>query len=329
MNEHLSARDVRAVFVAAVETELSAPAGHGLRQAVSDLSGRYRSGDATAPGGFSETELRAYLATRLPATFAATRRVLSELAGLRPGWVPASVLDLGAGPGTATWAAFEVFGPVAESVCVEHHLEMAALGARLQERARPRFSDRTSWVVADAAGTALPASDLVVAAYLLGELGRERELSALGRWWAATRGALVLVEPGTPVGFGRLRAARSALIDMGAHVTAPCPHDGECPMSAPDWCHFAVRLERSPLHRELKGAKLGYEDEKYAYLVVSSEPVLAGEARLVRAPRQHKGHVRLLVCEAGGLHERVVSRRDGDLYKRARGAKWGDRLPLP
>jgi ribosomal protein RSM22 (predicted rRNA methylase) len=49
---------------------------------------------------------------------------------------------------------------------------------------------------------------------------------------------------------------------------------------------------------------------------------------LVRSPRPHKGHVRLFVCEADGLGERVVSRRDGEVYKRARAARWGDRVEL-
>ena len=97
-------------------------------------------------------------------------------------------------------------------------------------------------------------------------------------------------------------------------------------MQGADWCHFAVRLARSGLHRELKGARLGYEDEKYSYLAVSASPPALPGARLVRSPRAHKGHVRLCVCEAGGLEERIVSRRDGEAYKRARAARWGDHL---
>jgi len=139
---------------------------------------------------------------------------------------------------------------------------------------------------------------------------------------------LALVEPGTPAGFERLRAARSALISWGARVGAPCPHDQTCPMVGSDWCHFAVRLERSALHRDLKAARLGYEDEKYSYLVVSPSPPSAPAARLVRSPRPHRGHVRLVLCETDGLTERVISRRDGELYRRARDARWGDRLEL-
>jgi len=99
-------------------------------------------------------------------------------------------------------------------------------------------------------------------------------------------------------------------------------------MEGSDWCHFAVRIDRSALHRDLKGARLGYEDEKYSYLVASREHARTPVARLVRSPRLHKGHVRLVVCEAAGLNERVVSRRDGELYRCARDARWGDRLKI-
>lgn len=40
---------------------------------------------------------------------------------------------------------------------------------------------------------------------------------------------------------------------MGAHVAAPCAHDGVCPMDNPGmeaWCHFSQRVERRFLHRQ-------------------------------------------------------------------------------
>lgn len=320
--------EVRAAFIAAIESELAEVGHRQLSGPASALSERYRSGRASSPRGFASTDVQAYLATRAPATFATTRRVISELASLRPGFAPGSILDLGAGPGTATWAALDVFGTTGRAVLVERDPAMAALGARLAQSLFTGFVAETAWTSGDVVTIGLPKSDLVVAAYVLGELGRDRELAALERWWGATGGELVLIEPGTPVAFERLRAARSTLISWGAHVTAPCPGDGRCPMSGADWCHFAVRLERSALHRELKGARLGYEDEKYSYLVVSRNPPVAPLARLVRSPRPHKGHVRVVLCEAEGLVERVISRRDGDRYRRARDARWGDRLEL-
>jgi hypothetical protein len=46
---------------------------------------------------------------------------------------------------------------------------------------------------------------------------------------------------------------RLELVATGAHVVAPCAHDGPCPMdSAPaaaGWCHFRQRFERTELQR--------------------------------------------------------------------------------
>ncbi|MGA3353370.1 MAG: small ribosomal subunit Rsm22 family protein [Acidimicrobiales bacterium] len=328
MSEEPGYGDARAALMAAIEAELGELGPGELRGAASALSECYRSGRPSAGRSLRSTEAQAYLATRVPATFATTRRVLAELASLHPGWAPASMLDLGAGPGTATWAALDVFGTIERAVLVERDREMTALGERLAGNGLSRLFGELAWTRGDVCALDLPGSDLVVAAYVLGEISGGLELPALERWWRATRGHLALVEPGTPAGFERLRAARSALISWGARVGAPCPHDQTCPMVGSDWCHFAVRLERSALHRDLKAARLGYEDEKYSYLVVSPSPPSAPAARLVRSPRPHRGHVRLVLCETDGLTERVISRRDGELYRRARDARWGDRLEL-
>ncbi len=315
-----------AALEAAVGRELSGIASRELKKPAVGLSARYRSRGTTGPGGGLTTrEAQAYLATRLPATLAAVGKVLADLGRARPGWAPRTVLDLGAGPGTATWVALSQFPSIERAVLIDRDPKMAALGARLAESGLGVVAE-VFWTVADATKVTPPASDLVLAAYVLGELGHDRESAAVELWWKAAKGELVLVEPGTPTGFERLRAARTALVSLGAHVTAPCPHDDRCPMEGPDWCHFAARLSRSTLHRDLKAARLGYEDEKYSYLVVSPESPPRRPPRLVRSPRPHKGHVRLWLCEDGGLKERVVSRRDGDLYRRARAARWGDSL---
>jgi len=318
--------DAEAALEAAIARELNGIGSRELKEPAVELSARYRSpGAIEASGGLANQEAHAYLATRLPATLAAVRRVLAELARARPGWEPRSVLDLGAGPGTATWAAVSQFPSIERAVLVDRDREMTALGMRLARNSGIAALADASWTVGDATEVTSPRSDLVLAAYVLGELGPDRT-GAVERWREAALGQLVIIEPGTPAGFERMRAARTSLVASGAHVTAPCPHDDRCPMQGPDWCHFAVRLSRSPLHRELKAARLGYEDEKYSYLAVSPDRPSRRLPRLVRSPRPHKGHVRLLLCEQGGLHERVVSRRDSGLYRQARAARWGDCL---
>ena len=61
------------------------------------------------PGYYQDASAAvAYAVMRMPACYAATSRVLHELREARPHLQPVSMLDFGAGPGTATWAARQV-----------------------------------------------------------------------------------------------------------------------------------------------------------------------------------------------------------------------------
>ena len=261
--------------------------------------------------------MAAYLAYRAPATYAAAAAAFRQAALRRPGWQPCSLLDVGAGPGVAAWAAAVTWPSLTELTLVEVEPEMLAAGRELLPAA--------TWVageVSDARGSA----DLVVASYVLGEL--EDPSGAAGHLWEQTADTAVFVEPGTPAGYRNVLAARATVLEHGGHTVAPCPHDLPCPLPADDWCHFAVRLPRSQLHRRAKAADLGYEDEKFSYAVLSREPVPHAEARVIRQPQIRSGHVNLVTSERDGIHERTVSRKHGLLYREARKAAWGDAIAL-
>src|SRR5262249_26761348 len=77
-----------------------------IRKAAELLSLRYRG--EVRDGRFHlshELATCAYLATRLPATYAAIRASLSAIADLRHDWSPQTLLDVGSGPGSVFWAA--------------------------------------------------------------------------------------------------------------------------------------------------------------------------------------------------------------------------------
>jgi len=260
----------------------------------------------------------AYLAYRAPATFAAAAAVFRQVVVQRPDWHPRSLLDVGAGPGIATWAALELWPSLTELTLVEVEPEMRAAGRELLPDAR--------WVEGDL-GQERGQADLVVASYVLGELPDPAASTA--HLWRQGTDTLAVIEPGTPAGYRAILAARNAVIGAGGHTVAPCPHDLACPLPADDWCHFAVRLPRSKLHRHAKGVELGYEDEKFAYAVLAHEPVAQAAARIIRQPQIRSGHVNLVTCEPDGVHDRTISRRHGGGYKEAKGAAWGDAIGPP
>ncbi len=192
-------------------------------------------------------------------------------------------------------------------------------------------------IVAGDLGTGMPQADLVVASYVLAELPQAEAATTATDLWRGAGRALVLIEPGTPQGFARIRAARAALIAAGAHVAAPCTHDNACPMpqsegvsrsdnqtKVDDWCHFSQRLARSRGHMALKGATVPFEDERYSYVAVTREPVTHHGARILAPPLESKPGLTFKLCDAGGLRAQFVAARDRDAYRRVRKRGWGD-----
>jgi ribosomal protein RSM22 (predicted rRNA methylase) len=296
-----------------------------LEQSSRALSETYRAGGPPASRAVRSTgEVTAYLATRAPATYAAVAEVFRRVCLARPEWAPTSVLDLGAGPGIASWAAVETWPEIAQVTLVEVEPEMARAGKALAARGREALRQAT-WTAADV-GVAGAQADLVVASYVIGELEPGTLDTFAPRAWERASDTLVIVEPGTTAGYERVLAARAAVIEAGGSTLAPCPHDAACPLPAGDWCHFAARLPRSRTHRIAKGAERGFEDEKFSYAVLCRAPQPRPEARVIRRPDLRPGHVVLDLCTPSGVERRTVSRREGDEYRRARKLGWGDPL---
>jgi ribosomal protein RSM22 (predicted rRNA methylase) len=311
----------------AIDRALSGIAVGEIAERAAALSLRYR--DERRDGKLHVTtrdDVYAYLATRLPATYAAVRAALGAIAETCPDFSPTIALDVGAGPGTVLWAAADCWNSLADVVLTEASPLFAAVGQQLAiDAALPR----NTWHIADLAKDDIESAscDLVTAAYVFNELAPEIRPRTLERLWRATKQMLVIVEPGTPAGWQRIIDMRFRLIDAGGHVVAPCPHDHACPLQAPDWCHFAQRVARSRLHRQAKGADVPWEDEKFSYVAVSRKPPTNSASRVIARPRKAGGHVTLKLCRPDGTAStEVISRRDGTLFKSARRIDWGSSL---
>jgi ribosomal protein RSM22 (predicted rRNA methylase) len=288
-----------------------------LELAATRLSAAYREGGASRPARTAE-EVLAYAAQRAPATYAAVVAVLARVQEQRPDWRPRSLLDVGAGPGVAAWAARTVWPELERLLLVEAEPQMVALGRRLGVPG-------AEWVEGDL-GTASGSFDLVLASYVLNELPAPRLDAAAAALWERAGDTLVVVEPGTPAGSSRVLAIRATVLAAGGFTLAPCPHDDPCPLQPPDWCHYSARLQRAEAHRAVKAVSRGFEDEKYAYVALARAPAPRPRARIIRRPEIRTGHVLLQLSTTDGIERVTVSKREREAYRRARKAAWGDAL---
>ncbi|MCL7377116.1 small ribosomal subunit Rsm22 family protein [Streptomyces sp. 35G-GA-8] len=302
-------------------------------QAVDRLIANYRGTTPTdAPVLRDRSDVAAYAAYRMPATFEAVRAALDALADAAPGWAPGSHLDVGGGTGSGVWAADAVWaepGDARTTTVLDWAEPALALGRELAAATASPALRAAEWRRAriDAA-LKLPESDLVTISYVLNEL-TERDRTALVAEAARAGQAVVIVEPGTPDGYLRIIEARDQLIAAGHRIAAPCPHDGACPIErGTDWCHFAARVSRSSLHRQVKGGSLPYEDEKFSYVAAARFDTHPARARVTRKPQIRKGQVLLDLCTRDdGLRRDTVTKRHGTAYRAARDTAWGDTWP--
>ena len=302
-----------------------------LRQ--ESISLGYRSGS----GSQSITSLLdalAYALVRMPATYAAVRAAMREAARVMPAFAPKRLLDVGAGPGTATWAALSTWESVEAARMIDHNGELLRLAKGLAAEWHDGSKIESVAGVLPKALDDESAAELVVASYALTELKGKALESSVDKLWEKCAGVLVIVEPGTPSGFHRLLECRKQLIAAGAKIAAPCTHTKRCPQEATErWCHFNQRLPRRRDHIAVKAASTPFEDERYSYLVAVKDGIEfsqehAQERRLLMSPHVTKGAIKLGLCAENKMEDWSIARSNKAQYKAARHYSWGDAVSL-
>lgn len=298
-----------------------------LAERAARISARFRDHENTAQAIADESDALAYALFRLPATYAASATVFGRIAERAPAFRPRRILDLGAGLGVASWAATEAWPGIETVVMVDRSAEFLALARRFAAAGGTALADAR--IVAGDMGAPPEFEepfDLVASSYALTETPDPTFAAVIERAWRSCGGALALVEPGTPRDYERLMRARAQLVGAGAQIALPCPHSAPCPIIAPDWCHFSVRLARSRDHKLVKSADAPFEDEKFAYLVAAREqaPIAPAANRVLGRPETLKYGVRLRLCTNQGIEQTTFLKRDRHRFGSIRRKTWGD-----
>lgn len=258
-------------------------------RAVAELSERFTSDREALPAGYlSQPKYRAaYLLYFLPTGVATIADLVQRSKAVLPDR-PIRLLDVGAGPLTASLAVALTTEQPLEVVAVDRSAATMADGVALLRALRPDVEVRT--VVGnlrhgrDVQAVGGP-FDLIVAGNVLNEwtVGGPKTQSAgafmthLIEQRLAAEGAVVLVEPGTRDGSRRLielrEEVREALPELA--VLSPCLGGYDCPLArdSRDWCHGEVPWQRPAIVEALDGA-MGHARTllKSSHLVLADRP---------------------------------------------------------
>ncbi|MCR5145776.1 MAG: small ribosomal subunit Rsm22 family protein [Clostridia bacterium] len=275
-----------------------------------------------------DIEALAYAAVRMPATYGAIYTSLKNTLEIYNPKID-SVLDVGAGTGAGTWAVSDLID-FKDTTCLEREEVMINLGQAFMHESGIQQLENVSWQKFDLVNSELnQKADLVICSYVLNELSKSNRKQALEKLWKATNKILLIIEPGTPSGFAEIKELIKALKEFGGSIIAPCPNIDDCPIPENDWCHATCRVSRTKIHKLLKNGDVPYEDEKFSYIAVSKEQIEKVDfARVLRHPKIESGKIALQVCTKDGIGEKVITKKDKELFKMARKVGCGDKLVL-
>ena len=290
-----------------------------LKECAFSISDRYQNGFVGDNHISDELSAKVYAVMRYPATFKAFSKVLQCSLEFFKEDIR-SMIDVGAGSGAATLASLFLLENITKATLLEKESSMISVGQELF--LNTDYQDRINYQKIDIAKEPISDSaDLVVSSYVLNELDDRGRLNCLNKMWDMANKMILILEPGKPKGSELIKEVRDYYLSLGGYIISPCPHMKECTY---DWCHFSTRVARSKLHKDLKGGDAPYEDEKFAYIAISKSECGHCERRVLRHPLINPGFVELEVCTEDGVKKVKTTKKDKELFKKARKCSPGD-----
>ncbi|KAJ2083379.1 37S ribosomal protein S22 [Coemansia sp. RSA 988] len=246
-------------------------------------------------------ETFAYLAAFALGSYGVLINVFSELFKRLPEFTPESILDFGSGPGTALWAAQEVWcGSVSQYTGIDVSEDMISSAKHLlYEMPAPFIPAKTDFLRYLAPEQPNITADLVVSAFTLSELPSDSARKTIVETlWDYTKDTLVLIDRGTPHAAQIISKARDQLLALNAkdarkqpvdvkegetaagpkrssvlHTIAPFTNDLADPTAnTPAWMHFSQRSQRPEFTMLTKHSKSNLEDRRYSYVIMRRGP---------------------------------------------------------
>lgn len=295
-----------------------------LMKVSGEMTDNYHSAHKTSKRLISnELQALVYAAVRMPATYAAVKSAL-EHATIYNDITIDTIIDVGAGTGAASLAAEEVFN--SGHICLmEREPYMRECGSRIFASINDDILKAAQWYDEDILNDNSDRhADLVMSSYMINEIKLQDRENVFDRLWNMADKMLLIVEPGTKEGFEVISHAREYFLAGGMHIAAPCTHENKCGLDKDDWCHFSVRVARSRIHKLIKEADVPYEDEKFSYIAIVKDDVTSDGMRILRHPDIRKGNIGLRVCDSQGIRNTIITKKDGELFKKARKSSAGD-----
>jgi ribosomal protein RSM22 (predicted rRNA methylase) len=200
-------------LIAAIQGYLARSDAGSLVESTRSMSQRYRQ----CGGSDDALDFRAYLVARLPATYATVAFCLAELARRVPQFTPASLLDVGSGPGTAAWAAAVAYAELSSFTFLDNNAQFLKLACSLAAQSDHPALQRAKALNDNISSLQGVAADFVVVAYALAELPQAKAEEAASVLRRACKNTLLIIEPGTPQGFARIHRARATV--TGRHTS--------------------------------------------------------------------------------------------------------------
>ncbi|MBA3723331.1 MAG: hypothetical protein H0W89_00360 [Candidatus Levybacteria bacterium] len=278
----------------------------------------------------------AYLALRVPATYAQSYATIANVHELVPSWQPKTILDIGSGPGTAIWAASEIWPSLTDATAIEQHNSLVSLGKQIATTAE--LSIATTWLrqdIREGIDEDDTTYDVVIIANVLNELSTTAADKLIGQALNKTSGVLVIVEPGTPAGSVIVQNAAKKLGKAGNLLA---PYINNTFFNDDNYyLHFSQKFIRPEFQRRLRQQMResslmasDWEDAKYTYTIISKlAPEITPWGRCVGPIQVQKGFLEIPVLTKDGIEKIKVMKRYREQYNSAKNVKWGDVVSLP